>query len=100
MMNLIFEWDEEKAWMNLQKHRIGFEEARTLFGDPLLVTFRDEHHSRDEDRYISIGNSSQGRVLLVVHTDREEHEDALVIRIISCRKATASERHRYEEGNE
>jgi uncharacterized protein len=100
MMNLIFEWDEKKARMNLQKHKVSFEEARTLFGDPLLLTFPDEYHSQSEERYVSIGNSSHDRVLIVVHTDRKETEDVLTVRIISCRKATASERRAYEEGDE
>jgi uncharacterized DUF497 family protein len=99
-MDLIFEWDENKARMNVQKHRVTFDEARTLFGDPRLLTYADEYHSDAEERYISIGNSSHNRVLLVVHTDREEVEDMLTVRIISCRKATASERQAYEEGNE
>ena len=99
-MKLIFEWDEKKARMNVQKHKVSFEEARTLFRDPLVLTFPDEYHSQIEERCISVGNSSQNRVLIVVHADRKETEDALTIRIISCRKATASERHAYEEGNE
>jgi hypothetical protein len=99
-MNLVFEWDENKARMNVQKHRVSFEEARTLFNDPRLLTYPDEYHSETEDRYISIGNSARNRVLLVVHTEQQEAGDTLTVRIISCRKATASERHAYEEGNE
>ena len=86
--------------MNLQKHKVTFEEARTLFNDPLLLTYPDESHSETEERFISIGNSAHNRVLVIVHADREETEDTLIIRIISCRKATPSERHTYEEGNE
>ena len=99
-MKLVFEWDSSKARVNLQKHKVPFEEARTLFSDPLLLTYPDESHSRIEERYISIGTSARNRVLVVVHADREETEDALAIRIISCRKATASERYAYEESNE
>ena len=99
-MDLIFEWHESKAQMNVRKHKVGFEEARTLFGDPRLLTYPDEQHSEAEERYISIGQSARNRVLLVVHTEREEAEDALTVRIISCRKATASERHAYEKHNE
>jgi len=99
-MNLIFEWDENKARMNVQKHKVSFEEARTLFNDPRLLTYPDEHHSEAEERYISIGSSARSRVLLVVHTEREEAEDTLTVRIISCRKATPSERQAYEESNE
>ena len=97
-IELIFEWDQRKARVNVRKHKVDFDEARTLFGDPLLITYRDEHHSEVEERYISIGSSARGRVLLVVHTEREETEGTLTIRIISCRKATASERQTYEEG--
>ena len=96
-MELIFEWDQRKSRMNVQKHKVSFDEVRTLFNDPLLITYPDEHHSETEERYISIGSSAPGRVLLVVHTEREEAEDTLTIRIISCRKATASERQTYEK---
>jgi uncharacterized DUF497 family protein len=95
-MELLFEWDASKARKNQNKHGISFEEAKTLFNDPFLVTFSDEYHSDDEERYISIGCSTRNRFLLVVHTERET-EDSMVIRIISCRKATPSERKVYEE---
>ena len=98
-MNLVFEWDENKARTNAQKHKVEFNEARTLFNDPRLLTYPDEYHSEAEDRYISIGQSDRHRVLLVVHTEQEA-EDTLIVRIISCRKATASERQAYEESNE
>jgi hypothetical protein len=97
-MLLIFEWDALKASTNLRKHRVSFEEAKTLFNDPLMITFSDEYHSEKEVRYISIGVSSRGRILLVIHSERRDSEGALVIRIISCRKATPSERRFYEEG--
>ena len=99
-MPVRFEWDEEKAKANLKKHKVGFEEAKTVFNDPLLITFADEEHSEAEDRYISIGTSAPNKVLLVIHTERETAEDTLIIRIISCRKATASERKTYEEGED
>jgi len=98
-MNLIFEWDENKARMNVQKHKVAFDEARTLFNDPRLVTYLDESHSEVEERYISIGTSARDRVLLVVHTEQEETRDTFTIRLISCRRATASERQAYEKGN-
>ena len=97
-MKLIFEWDAIKARQNFTKHKVSFEEARTLFNDPLLVTFMDNYHSADEERYISIGTSAKRRILLVVHTDLDEAQDSFVIRLISSRKATASERRVYEEG--
>ena len=96
-MNLVFEWDENKAESNLRKHKIGFDEAKTIFNDALLVTFADDFHSDSEKRLISIGNSASNRVLLVVHTEFEETENEIIIRIISCRKATASEREIYEQ---
>ena len=99
-MELLFEWDENKARENLKKHRVSFEEAKTVFNDPLLITFLDEEHSEAEDRYISIGTSAPNKVLLVIHTERETAEDTLIIRLISCRKATASEQKTYEEGED
>jgi len=93
-MELTFEWDEEKAKETLKKHNVSFEEAKTVFNDPFLWTFPDPEHSDIEERYINIGYSSRGQVLVVAHTERGGS-----IRIISCRKATASERRAYEEGN-
>jgi hypothetical protein len=93
-MGLTFEWDEEKAKENLRKHKVSFEEGKTIFNDPLLMTFSDPDHSEDEQRCLSFGLSAKGRVLIVIHTDRGEN-----IRIISSRKATRSERRAYEEGN-
>lgn len=95
-MELLFEWDARKSRSNVSKHHVSFEEAKTLFADPFLITFFDEYHSNSEDRYISIGCSALGRILLVVHTERGT-EDNVVIRIISCRKVTPSERKVYEE---
>lgn len=97
-MKLVFEWDARKAGQNIRKHKIGFEDAKTVFNDPLLITFPDNRHSAGEERLVSIGASATRKVLLVVHTEREEGEDTKIIRIISCRKATASERRAYEEG--
>ena len=92
-MKLNFEWDEEKAKANLKKHRVSFDEATTIFIDPFSVTIPDIDHSLSEQRHIDIGSSDNGRVLVVVYTERGSN-----IRIISCRKATLSERKRYEEG--
>ncbi|HNO83196.1 MAG TPA: BrnT family toxin [Anaerolineales bacterium] len=97
-MKIIFEWDENKARTNFEKHKVSFDEARTIFVDPLLVTFADELHSEKEERFISIGLSENNRILLVVHTEREEKKETIIIRIISCRKATPTERKRYEKG--
>jgi uncharacterized DUF497 family protein len=99
-MKTIFEWDTAKARINFEKHKISFDEAATIFTDPFLLTFVDEFHSDNEERFISIGLSERNRVLLAVHTEREEKSETIVIRIISCRKATQTERKRYEKENE
>jgi len=99
-MKLIFERDAKKAKANLSKHMVSFEEAKTIFNDPLLITFPDEGHSETEDRLISIGRSTINRILLAVHTENEETESLFIVRIISCRKATATERRVYEEGED
>jgi len=90
-MKLGFEWDENKAKANFKKHRVDFDEATTVFTDPLSRTIHDPDHSADEQRYIDIGRSDKGRVLVVAYTERSSN-----IRIISCRKATPSERKLYE----
>lgn len=97
-MKIVFEWDANKARINLEKHKISFDEARTIFVDPFLVTFVDEFHSEKEERFISIGLSENNRILLAVHTEREEQDAKIIIRIISCRKATPIERKIYEKG--
>ena len=94
-MKLNFELDEKKARENYRKHRVSFEEGVTVFGDPFSITIDDPDHSADEQRYIDIGTSEKGRVLVVSYTER-----AGSIRIMSCRKATLSERRRYEEGTD
>lgn len=86
-----FEWDRAKAQRNLRKHGVSFDEAVTVFYDSLSVTFDDPYHSADESRLITIGYSTQGRLLLVAHTERDA-----TVRIISARRATARERERHE----
>ncbi len=86
-----FEWDPAKARGNLRSHRVSFEEAATVFGDPLALTYPDPDHSVSEQRFITAGSSSANRVIIVAHTDRDDN-----IRIISARKATPRERKRYE----
>ena len=88
-----FERDEAKAAANLAKHGVSFEEAQTIFDDPLYVDFYDPDHSQDESRYIIIGLSRQGRLLLVSYTERDA-----IIRLISAREVTRVEREAYEEG--
>ncbi len=98
-MKFVFDWDVRKARTNLADHRVTFDEAKTLFNDPLLLTFPDDLHSETEERFISIGYSSKQRLLLVVHTEHET-EDEIQVRIISCRKVTAMERKTYEESTD
>jgi uncharacterized DUF497 family protein len=88
-----FEWDEDKAAANLAKHGVSFEEARAAFDDPLYVDFYDPDHSSEEHRYIIIGESRQGRLLVVSYTERGD-----VTHLISAREVTRSEREAYEEG--
>jgi uncharacterized protein len=86
------EWDEKKSLRNQQKHRASFEEAATVFSDPLEVTINDPDHTLSEHRFISIGQSFRHRLLVVSYTERGNK-----IRIISARKPTISERRNYEE---
>jgi uncharacterized DUF497 family protein len=92
-MALAFEWDEEKAKQNRKKHRVSFEDASTVFGDPLAVTIHDPLHSDEEERFIILGESHRRRLLVVAFTDRDGK-----IRIISARVASRRERKDYEEG--
>lgn len=87
-----FEWNEEKAAVNLSRHGVSFDEAKTVFSDPLYVDFYDPDHSYDEQRYITIGESQAGRLLLVSYTERGN-----AIRLISAREVTPAERKAYEE---
>jgi uncharacterized protein len=90
---MTFEWDEAKANENLKKHKVSFDEARTVFGDPLSITIPDTEHSTGEDRYIDLGLSNRGRLLVVVYCERRPNR----IRIVSSRKATSTERKDYEQ---
>jgi uncharacterized DUF497 family protein len=88
-----FEWDAAKAETNRTKHGVSFEEASTVFLDALALTIEDPDRSPTEDRYLTIGMSIQGRILLVWHTDRAD-----AVRIIGARHVTRSERRTYESG--
>ena len=90
-MALSFEWYEEKAVANLRKHGVSFEEAQTVFNDPMALTIEDREHAHEERRYIDIGYSASGRLLVVIYTERGD-----AIRLISSRKATRTERTYYE----
>lgn len=87
-----FEWDDEKARANEQKHGVSFEEAQTVFFDEHALLYDDPDHSDDEDRFLLLGPSARLRVLVVVHCYRESDE---VIRMISARRATRRERRAY-----
>ena len=88
-----FEWERNKATVNLSRHSISFDEAKTIFQDPFYIVFHDPDHSFEEDRCVAIGQSAQERLLFVSYTERGN-----AIRLISARKATHSERILYEEG--
>ena len=86
-----FEWDPEKAAVNVKKHGVEFAEAMTIFGDPLELTIADPDHSEDEPRFLSIGLSAGGRLLVVAYTERTGR-----MRIINAREASSQERKNYE----
>ena len=91
MENSEFQWDEEKAKSNLKKHGVSFEEGATIFNDPMIATILDPDHSKDEERFISIGMFVIRRLLTVIHTYRKDR-----LRLISARKATKAEKKNYE----
>jgi len=91
------DWDEDKARANAAKHDVTFENARTVFYDPLAITVFDSVHSEDEDRWITIGRTTDGSVVYVVHTVVETGPNWIEVRIISARKPTKAELHDYEE---
>ena len=92
-MGLKFEWDRRKAAVNRRKHGVSFEEAATAFGDPLSLTIHDPDHSDDEVRYLLLGETANGKLVVVAHTDRND-----TIRIINARPADRGERENYEKG--
>lgn len=89
---LSFVWDRRKAAANARKHGVAFEEATTVFADPLSLTIEDVAHSENETRLVTMGAAASGRILVVVHVDLEEET-----RIISARKATAREMRDYHD---
>lgn len=90
---MIYGWDAEKAKANLRKHDVSFEEAATVFLDPLALTFPDPLHSSGEQREITVGHSARHQIVFVSHCQRDDR-----MRIISARKATRRECKQYEEG--
>jgi uncharacterized DUF497 family protein len=95
-MNVRFEWDGDKAAANLKKHKVDFDEASTVFADPLAKIFSDDEHSAEEIREIIVGHSIAGRLVLVSFTERGQN----AVRIISSRVATRNERKAYEENKD
>ncbi len=87
-----FDWDKNKAAGNIVKHKVSFEEAATVFGDPLSDTFDDPDHTAEERRFLIIGHSENGKLLFVSHTD-----DGETVRIINAREPTRTEREAYEQ---
>ena len=92
MKYIRFEWDENKSRANITKHNVSFDEAKTVFYDENARLISDPDHSKDEDRFILLGLSHTGKILIVVHTYQQEDE---LIRIISARKATKNESKHY-----
>jgi hypothetical protein len=92
---LEFEWDARKAGTNFTKHKVSFQEAATVFGDPLGRIVSDPRHSSGEERYVLLGRSQDQRLLAVMYVDRRD-----IIRIISARLATRHERRSYEESTQ
>lgn len=90
---MIFEWDPDKARANRSKHGVTFEEAATVFEDPLADTFDDPDHSESEARFLTFGLSRDGVALVVAHCDRDDR-----IRLISARRMTRQEKRQHEEG--
>ncbi|HEU4395467.1 MAG TPA: BrnT family toxin [Planctomycetota bacterium] len=88
-----FEWDPEKASRNLRKHRVSFPEASTAFEDPFSITIPDPDHSDEEARFVLLGMTYRGRLVVVAHTDRGD-----AVRLISARLATRRERRDHERG--
>lgn len=98
-MRYYFDWNPNKARANLKKHRIGFEQASTIFLDPRMISVLDTEHSEHEDRWATIGIDRNGVLLVVVHTFQQLDADSCKIRIISARKATRKESKQYREEN-
>jgi uncharacterized DUF497 family protein len=96
-LNYNFEWDPSKAKKNLQKHKISFENACTVFTDPNAITIFDVSHSLLEERWITLGFTSNGILIVVHHTFKIIDKNLAIIRIISCRKATKQETKQYSE---
>ena len=95
-MNYYFDWDVNKAQTNFKKHKITFEKATEIFYDPLALSLYDDLHSEDEDRWITLGVTKSGTIIVVIHTYKELNSNDVKIRIISARKATKNEIKQYQ----
>ncbi len=93
-----FDWDESKAADNLRKHGVDFETAMTIFSDPLVLTIADPDHSETEERWVSLGQAHDRRLILTVHTFTEPDNEKAALRIISARRPTRREARQYREG--
>lgn len=91
-----FEWNPEKAQSNITKHKVSFEQASTVFLDPLALSIPDEEQPDNDERWVTLGRSTDAKTVLVVHTYRENTNNSVTIRIISARKATKHEQRQYE----
>lgn len=98
-MRFEFDWDPAKAASNIAKHGVSFEDAMSVFLDPLALSRPDDESGPGEERWITIGQNRDTKLLLVVHTHTEATEDLVVIRIISARRPTKREARQYEEGS-
>jgi uncharacterized DUF497 family protein len=96
-MKFSFEWDPTKDTTNKRKHQVGFSEAATVFLDPKALSRFDTEHSEDEDRWITLGITSAGRLIALCHTYQDVDKTTKTIRIISCRKASKKETKQYLE---
>lgn len=96
-MDYNFEWDPKKARSNRDKHGVTFEEAATVFRDPRAMNAYDPDHSESEDRWVTLGISGSGRLLVVCHTFHDEGSEAATVRVFSARRATSTETRTYEE---
>jgi len=98
-MRFVFDWDRRKADSNLSRHGIRFEDAMTVFLDPNAITIFDDDHSDDEERWVTLGEASGPRLLLVIHTHVEISDDVVAVRIISARPPTRKEASQYRQGS-
>ena len=98
MTRIDFDWDPTKAATNRAKHGVAFEEAMLVFDDPLALSLRDDDHSLDEERWITLGATAADRLVVVVHTFRESSDGEILVRIISARRPTRRETRQYVEG--